>query len=65
MWKIEYIEEEVKRLYATFPQQPMTELTDMLKKEHKAAEKYHICLNKFNDPRNRKVRDHCHNTGLY
>ena len=62
---VEYIEEEVKRLYATFPQQPMTELTDMLKKEHKAAEKYHICLNKFNDPRNRKVRDHCHNTGLY
>ena len=43
----------------------MTELTDMLKKEHKAAEKYHICFNKFNDPRNRKVRDHCHNTGLY
>ena len=34
---VEYIEEEVKRLYATFPQQPMTELTNVLKREHKAA----------------------------
>ena len=35
MWKkfVEYIEEEVKRLYATFPQQPMIELTDVLKKK--------------------------------
>ena len=30
---VEYIEEEVKRLYATFPQQPMIELTDVLKKK--------------------------------
>ena len=62
---VEYIEEEVKRLYATFPQQPMTKLTDVLKREHEAAEKCHICLKEFNDPRNRKVRDHCHYTGLY
>ena len=34
---VEYVEEEVKRLYATFPQQPMIELTDVLKREHKAA----------------------------
>ena len=34
---VEYIEEEVKRLCATFPQQPMIELTDALKKEHKAT----------------------------
>ena len=34
---IERIEDEVKQLHATFPQQPMTELTDVLKKEHKAA----------------------------
>ena len=32
---VEYIEEEVKRLYATFPQQPMIELTDVLKKKKK------------------------------
>ena len=34
---VEYIEEVVKRLYTTFPQQPMTELTDVLKREHEAA----------------------------
>ena len=62
---VEYIEEEVRRLYATFPRQPMTRLTDVLKREHEAAEKCHICLKEFNDPRNRKVRDHCHYTGLY
>ena len=43
----------------------MTELTDVLKREHEAAEKCHICLKEFNDRRNRKVRDHCHYTGLY
>ena len=62
---VEYIEEEVKRLYETFPRQPMTELTDVLKREHKAAEKCHTCLKEFNDRQNRKVRDHCHYTGLY
>ena len=61
---VEYIEEEVRRLYATFPRQPMTRLTDVLKREHEAAEKCHICLKEFNDPRNRKVRHHCHYTGL-
>ena len=62
---VEYIEEEIKRLYATFPQQPMTKLTDMLKREHEAAEKCLICLKEFNDPKNKKVRDHCHYTDLY
>ena len=62
---VEYIEEEVKRLYDTFLQQPMISLSDVLKREHEAAEKCHICLKEFNDPRNRKVRDHCHYTSLY
>ena len=62
---VEYIEEVVKRLYTTFPQQPMTELTDVLKREHEAAEKCHICLKEFNEPNNKKVRYHCHYTGLY
>ena len=62
---VEYIEEEVKQLYETFPRQPMTKLTDLLKREHEAKEKCHICLKEFNDPRNRKVRDHCHYTSLY
>ena len=62
---VECIEEEVKRLYETFPRQPMIKLTNVLKREHEAAGKCHICLKEFNDPRNRKVRDHCHYTGLY
>ena len=41
---VEYIEEEVRRLYATFPRQLMTKLTAVLKKEHEVAEKCHICL---------------------
>ena len=41
---VEYLEEEVRRLYATFPQQLMTELTDVLKREHEVAEKCHIYL---------------------
>ena len=62
---VEYIEEEIKRLYETFPRQPIIKLTDVLKREHKAAEKCHICLKEFNDPKDRKVRDHCYYTGLY
>ena len=33
---VEYIREEVKWLYEKFPQQPMIELTDALKREHEA-----------------------------
>ena len=62
---VEHIEEEVRRLYPTFSQQPMIELTDVLKREHEAAEKCHVCLKEFNDPQNKNVRDHCHYTGLY
>ena len=54
---VEYIEEEVKLLYTTFPRQPMAELTDVLKREHKAAKRCHIYLKEFNDRQNRKVRD--------
>ena len=62
---VEYTEEEIKRLYEAFPWQSMAMLIDVLKREHEAAEKCHICLKEFNDPENRKVRDHCHYTGLY
>ena len=51
---VEHIEEEVKRLHATFPQQPMIKLTDVLKREHAAAEKSHICLKEFNNHRIKK-----------
>ena len=62
---VEYLEEEVKRLYETFSQQPMIKLTDVQKREHEAAEECHICLKEFNDPKNRRVRDHCHYMGEY
>ena len=62
---VDHIEKEVKRLYELYPQQPMIELTDVLKREYEAAEKCHICLKPFGDPENRKVRDHCHYTGLF
>ena len=52
-------------MYETFPRQAMTELTDPLKREYRAAEKCRIFLKEFNDPRNRKVRDHCYYTSLY
>ena len=60
------MQEEVKRLYATFTQQSMTTgLTNASKREHKTAEKCHICLKEFNDLKNKKVRDNCRYTGLY
>ena len=62
---VEYIEEEVKRLYETSPWQPMTKGTDVQKREQEASEKCRICLKGFNDPKNRRVRDHCHYTGEY
>ena len=43
----------------------MIELTDVLKREHEAAEKCYNCLKEFNELRKRKVRDHCHHTGEY
>ena len=62
---VEYREKEVKRLYETFIWQPMTKLTGMMKRKHEAAEKCHICLKQFHYPKNKKVRDHFHCTGLY
>ena len=62
---VEYTEGEVKQFYEAFPWKSMTMLIDVLKREHEAVEQCHICLKEFNDVRNRKVRDHCHYTGLY
>ena len=52
---VEYLKVEVKRLYLIFPQHPMIELTDGLKREHKEAKICYICLKEFNDPKNRKI----------
>ena len=42
----------------------MTELTDVLKREHKPAEKCHIYLKEFNNRKDRKARNHYHYAGL-
>ena len=60
-----HVDNEVRWLYELYPQQPMAELTDVLKRGHEAAESCHICLKSFDDRDNRKVRDQCHYTGLY
>ena len=60
----ENIADEVIRLNTTFPQQPMTDLTDALKRKHEAAEKCHILLKEFDNPENRNVRDNCYSTSL-
>ena len=44
----------------------MTELTKVLMRKLEGAEKCHISLKGFNNnPENKKVRNHCHYTGLY
>ena len=43
---IEHIEDGIKRLYATFPQQPMTELTGVLKKENTKQQKSDIFVSR-------------------
>ena len=62
---IGHIEGKVKPLYGTFPQQSITRLIDVLKKEQKTAEKFHVCLKKVADTENKMLRDHCHYTSLY
>ena len=63
---INHIVAETDRLYSTFPEQPMIPLTDVLQHEYDEATQCHICMKPFDDPENnRKVRDHCHYTGLY
>ena len=55
---------EAKRLYNSFPEKPMASLTKSQLKEYARATKCHICFKPFSEKK-RKVRDHCHYTGLY
>ena len=59
-----HIISEAKRLYNTFPERPMAPLTKSKLKEYKQATKCHICFKPFSEKK-RKVRDHCHHSGLY
>ena len=60
----EHIISEIKRLYDSFPECPMAPLTKSQIKEYKRAAKCHICFKPFSEKK-RKVRDHCHYSGLY
>ena len=60
----EHIISEAKQLYNSFPEKPMEPLTKSQLKEYARATECHICIKPFNEKK-RKVRDHCHYTGLY
>ena len=60
----EHIISEAKRLYSSFPEHPMEPLTKSQIKEYKRATKCHICFKPFSEKK-RKVRDHCHYSGLF
>ena len=59
-----HIISEASRLYKSHHEVPMIPLTNSQMKEHNRSEKCHICFKGFTD-KDRKVRDHCHYTGLY
>ena len=58
-----HIISEARRLYSSFPEVPMLQLTKSQLKSHNSATKCHICFKEFKDKG--KVRDHCHYTGVY
>ena len=60
----EHIISEAKRLYNSFPNNPMSPLTKSQLKEYARATKCHICFKPFCEKK-KKVSDHCHYTGLY
>ena len=60
----EHIISEAKQLYNSFPEKPMAPLTKSQLKEYKRATKCHICFKPCSEKK-RKVRDHCHYSGLY
>ena len=59
-----HIISEAKRLYNSFPENSMAPLTKSQLKEYKRATKCHICFKPFTEKK-RKVRYHCHYSGLY
>ena len=52
---------KARRLYKSFPEKPMTKAQW---KDHKKVSSCHICFKPFKEG-NRKVRDHCHYSGIY
>ena len=59
-----HIVAEAHSLYRSFPERPMEPLAKAQSKAYACMSKCHICLKQFK-PKDRKVRDHCHYTGIY
>ena len=59
-----HIISEAKRPYNSFSEKPMEPLTKSQLKEYARATKCHICFKPLSEKK-RRVRDHCHYTGLY
>ena len=55
---------EAHHLYHSFPEKPMEPLMKVQLKDYKHASSCHICFKPFREG-NRKVRDHCHYSGIY
>ena len=60
----DHIIAEARHLYRSFPKQPMEPLTKAQFKEYNHMTRCHICFGPFK-PGSRKVRDHCHYSGIY
>ena len=55
---------EARRPYSSFPKKPMEPFTKVQWKDYKHVSSFHICFKPFREG-NRKVRDHCHYSGIY
>ena len=55
---------EARRLYESFPENPMKPLTPKEMDRYKRLERCHICFEPFKEDKP-KARDHCHYTGHY
>ena len=55
---------EARRLYGSFPENPMEPSKKAQWKDYKKASSCHICLKPFREGKP-KVRDHCHYSGIY
>ena len=60
----DHVISEAHRLYQSFPELPMEQLTPKEVEKHRKAKNCHICFRTFTI-KNPKVRDHCHYTGKY
>ena len=60
----EHVIGEARHLYQSFPEKPMEPSMKAQWKDYKHVNSCHICFKPFREG-NRKVRDHCHYSGIY